>query len=112
MTTEGGWWYVKMDWSDLSLSSIDASAQVSVALHAGPTGIKGDRSPPLMVPHPFSGSCPGFEIRIFRPQDRITFDIQTGCCLDMVGRSLLGGAIERFGIQPSQGVTANITSQP
>ena len=65
MTTEGGLWCVKMDWSDLSLSSIDASAQVSVALHAGPTGIKGDRSPPLMVPHPFSGSCPGFEIRIF-----------------------------------------------
>ena len=34
MTTKVGLWYVKMDLSDLSLSSIDASAQVSTALHA------------------------------------------------------------------------------
>ena len=110
MTTKVGLWYVKMDLSDLSLSSIDASAQVSVPQHAGPTGIKGDRSQPLIVPHPFSGSCPRFEIRIFKPQDPIIF--ATHLLFSMVGRSYLGGAIERFGIQPSQGVTANITSQP
>ena len=35
MTTEGQW-YVKMDCCDLSLSSIDAWAQVSVASDPGP----------------------------------------------------------------------------